>query len=81
MDWIYLESGSGANTSVTSEVVTAVSESIDIPIIVGGGIKSPKKASDLVNAGASIIVTGTITEENSNLMSEIADAVHWKRHD
>ena len=82
MDWIYLESGSDSTTSVTSEVVTAVSESIDIPIIVGGGIKSPKKASpDLVNAGASIIVTGTITEENSNLMSEIADAVHWKRHD
>lgn len=81
MDWIYLESGSGAETPISSEVVSAVSESIDIPIIVGGGIKSPEKASELVNAGASIIVTGKITEEESKLMSEIAKAVHWKKHD
>jgi len=81
MDWIYLESGSGAETSVTTDVVSAVNESIDIPIIVGGGIKSPSKASELVKAGASIIVTGTITEKKSNLMSEMADAIHWKKND
>ena len=81
MDWIYLESGSGAETPITPEVVSAVSESIDIPIIVGGGIKSPEKASELVKAGASVIVTGKITEEESKLMSEIAHAVHWKKHD
>jgi len=79
MDWIYLESGSGAETPITAEVVSAVSDSVDIPIIVGGGIKSPDKASELVKAGASIIVTGTITEKKSNLMSEMADAVHWRK--
>jgi len=26
-------------------------------------------------------VTGTITEQDSSIMSEIADAVHWKRND
>ena len=81
MEVIYLESGSGARLPVTKDVITAVRESIDIPIIVGGGIKSPETASELVRAGASIIVTGTITEQNSSLMSEIADAVHWRRND
>lgn len=81
MEVIYLESGSGARLPLTKDVVTAVRESIDIPIIVGGGIKSPETASELVRAGASIIVTGTITEQNSSLMSEIADAVHWRRND
>jgi putative glycerol-1-phosphate prenyltransferase len=81
MEVIYLESGSGARLPVTKDVVTAVRESIDIPIIVGGGIKSPETASELVRAGASIIVTGTITEHDSSLMSEIADAVHWRRND
>jgi heptaprenylglyceryl phosphate synthase len=44
---------------------------------VGGGIRNPKTALEKVKAGASIIVTGTVIEENSNLMSELADAVHW----
>ena len=78
MEVIYLESGSGAQSPVTKDVVTAVKEAINIPIIVGGGIKSPETASELVKAGASIIVTGTITERDSSLMSEIADAVHWR---
>jgi putative glycerol-1-phosphate prenyltransferase len=78
MEVIYLESGSGAQLPVTKDVVMAVKEAINIPIIVGGGIKSPETASELVKAGASIIVTGTITEKDSSLMSEIADAVHWR---
>jgi len=79
MDCIYLESGSGAEIPVTSEVVSAVKESINIPIIVGGGIKSPEKASELVKAGASIIVSGTNVERKSSIMSEMSDAVHWKK--
>ena len=78
MEVIYLESGCGAQSPVTKDVITAVKEAINIPIIVGGGIKSPETASELVKAGASIIVTGTITEKDSSLMSEIADAVHWR---
>ena len=81
MEAIYLESGSGAQSPVTIDVVTAVREVINIPIIIGGGIKSPETASELVKAGGSIIVTGTITEKDSSLMSEIADAVHWKKND
>lgn len=77
---IYLEAGSGAKYPVTTETISAVKNAVEIPIIVGGGIKTPKDAHDRVNAGADFIVTGTITEEidNLKLMQEFADAIHIK---
>jgi phosphoglycerol geranylgeranyltransferase len=78
MKLIYLEAGSGAKESVSASVIEAVTHNLDIPVIVGGGIRNGQIASEKVKAGASIIVTGTVIEENSNLMSEITDAVHWK---
>ena len=78
MNLIYLEAGSGAKEPVATGIVEAVSDAVDVPLIVGGGIRSPETASETVNAGASIIVTGTIIELHSNRMKELADAVHWK---
>ena len=78
MNLIYLEAGSGANEPVAIGIVEAVSDALDVPLIVGGGIRSPETASETVKAGASIIVTGTIIELHSNRMKELADAVHWK---
>ena len=78
MKLIYLEAGSGANEPVTTDVVEAVTDALDISVIIGGGIRNPKTAFEKVKAGASIIVTGTVIEESPNLMSELADAVHWK---
>ena len=76
MKLIYLEAGSGAKEPVANEVVKAVTDALDIPAIVGGGIRSVETAAEKVNAGASIIVTGTVIEENSSIMKDIADAVH-----
>ena len=78
MNLIYLEAGSGAKEPVAPGVVEAVNDEVDVPLIVGGGIRSPETASETVKAGASIIVTGTIIEIHSNRMKELADAVHWK---
>ena len=78
MKSIYLEAGSGAKNYIPSDIVELVSNFVSIPIIVGGGISSPEIASKLVNAGASIIVTGTAIEKNHSCMSEFASAVHWK---
>ena len=78
MNLIYLEAGSGAKEPVAPGVVEAVNDAVDVPLIVGGGIRSPETASETVTAGASIIVTGTIIEVHSNRMKELADAVHWK---
>ena len=76
MDLIYLEAGSGAKNPVSNEVVKSVSQKLEIPLIVGGGIRDADAAKEKVDAGASIIVTGNAIEKNSSLMSEIADSVH-----
>jgi phosphoglycerol geranylgeranyltransferase len=63
MRFVYLEAGSGANEPVPSEMVVFVKKNIDIPLIVGGGIRDPATAREKVMAGADIIVTGTALEE------------------
>lgn len=76
--FIYLEAGSGAQYSVAPEMVRAVCENTQVPVIVGGGINTPEEASLLVQAGASFIVTGNILEDasNSHLMESFASAIH-----
>jgi phosphoglycerol geranylgeranyltransferase len=77
---LYLEAGSGAKFPVSVETIEAVSNQIEIPIIVGGGIKTPKDAKERVKAGASFIVTGTVTEKSENLsvMKDFSEAIHQK---
>ena len=74
---VYLESGSGAKKSIPNKLVKAVNSYIDVPIIVGGGIRSPESAYEKVQAGASFIVTGSVIENDSMaLIKEFADAIH-----
>ena len=74
---IYLESGSGAKNPIPNHLIEAVKRYIDIPIIVGGGIRTPESAYEKVQAGASFVVTGSIIEENdTNLINEFSDAIH-----
>jgi phosphoglycerol geranylgeranyltransferase len=63
MRWVYLEAGSGAPSPVPVDMVRAVRAAIRIPLIVGGGIRSGPEARALLDAGASALVTGTVTEE------------------
>jgi len=64
MHFVYLEAGSGASQTVPSEMIRTVKEFVQIPVIVGGGIKTGKQARAIAVAGADIIVTGTIVEES-----------------
>ena len=74
---IYLESGSGAKNPIPNHLIEAVKRYIDIPIIVGGGIRTPKSAYEKVQAGASFVVTGSIIEDDdTNLINEFANAIH-----
>lgn len=68
---IYMDSGSGANNPVSSQIIEAVSNAIDVPLIVGGGIKSASQALSAYNAGADIIVVGNKVEENPDFLNEI----------
>jgi len=63
MNFVYLEAGSGANEPVPPKMIGAVKSTITIPLIVGGGIKTPEAAEAARKAGANIIVTGTFVEQ------------------
>ena len=72
---IYLDAGSGARFTVSPSMVKSVRRSIQVPLIVGGGIRTPEKAVALCHAGADILVVGNVFETHSSLMPEIASAV------
>ncbi len=63
MRFVYLEAGSGAPAPVPPAMVEAVRAVLRVPVIVGGGIRSGPDAASLLAAGAHILVTGTLTEE------------------
>lgn len=66
MDLVYLEAGSGADKPVPPEMISAVKKAISIPLIVGGGIRTPEAAKAARLAGADAIVTGTFIERCSD---------------
>lgn len=61
--FIYLEAGSGASRPISSKMISVVKKTIDIPLIVGGGIRTRNDAEAVVRAGADMVVTGTIIED------------------
>ena len=72
---IYLEAGSGAPQSIDPAVVKAVCEDMTIPVIVGGGIRDPVTAKKMLDAGAAAIVTGTIAENDPEILGKIVSAI------
>ncbi len=75
---LYLDAGSGADQSVPNEMIGGINHYCSLPMIIGGGIRTPEELSGKVAAGASFVVTGTITEEQTqiSLIKEFADAAH-----
>jgi phosphoglycerol geranylgeranyltransferase len=69
---IYLEAGSGANTSVPTVIIKNLKKQTCLPLIVGGGINSKEKAQQIINAGANMIVIGNALEKNVFLLTEIS---------
>lgn len=72
---LYLEGGSGATSFVNPEIITRVKQVCSIPIIVGGGIKTPESLQKVFDCGADIAVIGTIIEKEPQLLSEMMKVV------
>jgi len=72
---IYLDGGSGPDRSPSLPVVSCLSESLDIPIIVGGGVSNKEQVITLFEKGANLIVIGTAVEKNPEILSELSSKV------
>jgi phosphoglycerol geranylgeranyltransferase len=77
MKLVYLEAGSGAPEPVPSSMIEAVRREISVPLVVGGGIRSPEAAGQVARAGADIVVTGTVVEraQGGDILRGIIEAV------
>ena len=76
MRFVYLEAGSGARDPVDAEMVKRVSSTIDVPVIVGGGIRTGSQAELIARSGASVIVTGTVLEnEGTGPVKQIISSI------
>lgn len=70
---IYLETGSGAYHTVPENIIKCLTKKLDSPIIVGGGIRTAKDLSRVFNAGANMVVIGSILEEKPELLKLFYD--------
>lgn len=73
---IYMDAGSGAKKPVSEEMISLVAQHIDVPLVIGGGIRDAEKAYRNCKAGADVIVVGNAIEKEPSLLEELAAAVH-----
>ena len=73
---MYLDGGSGAAIPISADTILQVRQSVKTPIIVGGGIRTAEQAANACKAGADIVVVGNATEENPDIIRDIAASIH-----
>jgi phosphoglycerol geranylgeranyltransferase len=76
MKLIFAEAGSGALNPVSEAMIEKMRLEISIPLITGGGIRTPEKAVANCKAGADLIVVGNSIEKDVTLIQRMAEAVH-----
>ena len=72
---LYLDAGSGARQPVSEAMIGAVSAAVEVPLIVGGGVRTPERARRSLRAGADLLVVGNALEEKPDLLLEMAAVV------
>ncbi len=72
---IYMDAGSGADSPIPADMIRKVSDSVSVPLIIGGGITTPSKAITALKAGADIIVVGNAIEKDPDLIPKIAGGI------
>jgi len=73
---VFMDGGSGAENSVTESMIRAVAGNISVPLIIGGGIRTPEMTRAKFEAGADIVVVGNAIEKQSTLLEEMVFAAH-----
>jgi len=76
MHYTYLETGSGADGPATPQMIAAVKHALGNHMLMGGGgIRDSETARKCAQAGADMIVTGTVVEETSDVTGKIRELV------
>ena len=73
---IYLEAGSGALCPVPTSMITDVKKNTNIPLIVGGGLRSVQDIKNALQAGADMVVVGNVLEKNTELLEEFVRIIN-----
>jgi len=68
---IYMDGGSGALNPIPTKMIKMVSKNVDLPIIIGGGLKTKQAIQAVYDAGATIAVIGTAFENDEELLKII----------
>lgn len=72
---IYLDAGSGANRPVSPEMIGMVRNHVQIPVIVGGGIRNELQMAEAMEAGADVVVVGNAIETEPDLIHRFSTAI------
>lgn len=72
---IYMDAGSGAQSAISTEMIRAVRANVSVPLIVGGGMRTPQAVVASAQAGADVLVVGNATEHNPSVIDEMMQAL------
>ncbi len=73
---LYLEAGSGATFPVSPALIHAVQQTVTVPLIVGGGIKTAEQFAAAFMAGADLVITGNIVEKQPQIVQQFAEVLN-----
>jgi phosphoglycerol geranylgeranyltransferase len=77
---IYIDAGSGAEKEISPKMISAVRKAVNVPLIVGGGINTARKAITALEAGADLIVIGNALEKDPDLLTEVSEKIYeWNK--
>lgn len=68
---IYIEAGSGATVPVDANIIKKCQTQLNIPLIVGGGIRTKEQLESAFNSGADLAVIGTAFENDTSFFNDL----------
>lgn len=76
MQTVYLDAGSGAKEAIPQKLITTVARSVDVPLVVGGGLNSIGRVNKALEAGADMIVIGNAIEKEESFLIQVSDRIN-----
>ncbi len=75
MKMIYMDAGSGASQPIPTTMIESVKHNLDIPLMIGGGLRTEEQIKEACKAGADIIVVGSALEKDISLLAGFHDVI------